>query len=220
MGGVVKGQRHYDGSRRQVRTRLTRAAVIEAARSLFFERGYAATTVDAISDLSGTSPATVYRLFSSKLGILKALLDVSVVADDAPVALWERPHTRALLDDPDPRQQLAGFARLVRDVQSRVTPLYRILVGAASSDPEAAVLLADYTRQRQQGQGRVARSLFRAGALRPPLRERDAADVIHALASPELYHLLTVDRGWTPDRFERWLRGILTEHLLPEHDTR
>ena len=46
-----------------------------------------------------------------------------------------------------------------------------------------------------------------AGALRPKLRERDAADIIHALMSPEVYRLLVGDRGWPPERYEQWLRG-------------
>jgi AcrR family transcriptional regulator len=51
----------------QARTRRTRAAVVDAARTLFLERGYAGTTVEAISAVSDTPQATVYRLFSSKL---------------------------------------------------------------------------------------------------------------------------------------------------------
>jgi hypothetical protein len=51
-----------------------------------------------------------------------------------------------------------------------------------------------------------ARSLARAHALRPELRERDAADVIHALMSPEVYRLLVGDRGWTPERYPRVAR--------------
>jgi AcrR family transcriptional regulator len=77
MDGDVKTHRPYEGAGRQARTRRTRVAVVEAARTLFLERGYIATTIEAISDLSETPQATVYRLFSSKLGILKALLDLS-----------------------------------------------------------------------------------------------------------------------------------------------
>ena len=103
-------------------------------------RGYAATTIEAISDLSDTPPATVYRLFSSKLGILRALLDVSAVGDDEAVAMGDRPRVRALLEDPDPRNQVLGFAGLARDVMSRLAPVHRILVSAAGSDSEAAEL--------------------------------------------------------------------------------
>jgi len=198
----------------QARTRLARAAVVDAARTLFLERGYGPTTIEAISDLSDVPPATVYRLFSSKRGILKALLDVSIAGDDEAVPMTDRPPVRSLLADPDPKNMVAGFVGVAAQVNSRTAAIYRILVSAAASDPAAAALLEELTRQRQQGQGRIARSLARAGALRPELRERDAGDIIHALMSPEMYGLLVVDRGWPPERYETWLTGTLLDQLL------
>ena len=198
----------------QARTRRTRAAVVDAARSLFLERGYVATTIESISDRSDTPQATVYRLFSSKLGILKAVLDVAIVGDDQSVPMADRPQVRSLLGDPDPVQQVTGFAALLRDLMARTAPVHRLLADAARSDADAASLLAEIARQRQQGQRRIARSLARSGALKPGLRERDAADVIHALASPEVYGLLVFDRGWSGDRYEDWVRAILVDQLL------
>jgi AcrR family transcriptional regulator len=215
----VNGQRPRDAGVRQARTRLARAAVVEAAQTLFLDRGYPATTIVAISDLADVPPATVYRLFSSKLGILKALLDVSIVGDNEATRLQDRPNARALLADPDPATQLSGFAGITRAVNTRSTSVYRILLSAAGSDPDAAALLDEYTRQRQHGQGQIARALGRAGALRPNLRERDAADIIHALMSPEVYRLLVSDRGWPPDRYEQWLKRILIDQLLPPPTT-
>jgi hypothetical protein len=156
----------------------------------------------------------VYRLFSSKRGILKALLDVSIVGDDEAVAMADRPPVRALLADRDARNQLAGFVGIAAQINSRAAATYRILVSAAASDPDAAALLDELTRQRQEGQGRIARSLARARALRPKLRERDAADIIHALLSPEVYGLLVVDRGWPARRYEEWLTQTLVDQLL------
>jgi AcrR family transcriptional regulator len=204
-----------DGQDRQARTRLARAAVTEAARTLFLERGYPATTVDSITDLSGVPAATVYRLFSSKLGILKALLDVSIAGDDEAGPLQERPHVRALLAEPDPGNQLSGFAGVTCGIMSRTEPVHRILVSAAASDPDAAALLERQTQHRQQGQALIARALARARALRPGLRERDAADIIHALMSPEVYRLLVGDRGWSTERYEQWLGRTLIDQLLP-----
>jgi TetR/AcrR family transcriptional regulator, regulator of autoinduction and epiphytic fitness len=214
MDGDVKTHRPEQGAARQARTRRTRAAVVEAARTLFRERGYAATTIEAISDHSDTPQATVYRLFSSKLGILKAVLDVSVVGDDEAVAMVDRPQVGALVSDRDPKNQLAGFAALLRQVMARAAPVHRILADAARSDEDAALLLADIARQRQEGQRRIARSLARSSALQPGLRERDAADIIHALASPEVYGLLVFDRGWSGERYEKWLKAILIDQLL------
>jgi AcrR family transcriptional regulator len=188
--------------------------VVDAARDLFLERGYQATTIDAISDRSDVPAATVYRLFSSKLGILKALLDTSIAGDDRAQAVQERPPVAALLAESDPAKVIAGFTSTVVAINARSGDIYRILSSAASSDPEAAALLADYQHQRADGQGGIARTLARAGGLRPGLRERDAADVIHALMSPELYRLLVVDRGWSRDRYEQWLASVLADQLI------
>jgi AcrR family transcriptional regulator len=214
----VAARRPIEGHRGQARTRFARAAVIDAARTLFLERGYGATTIEAISALADVPPATVYRLFSSKRGILKALLDVSIVGDHDNVPLAERPHVQSLLAEADASSQLAGFVANAARVNSRTAPIYRILVSAAASDRDAAALLEDLTQQRQQGQGLIARSLARAGALAPKLRERDAADIIHALMSPEMYQLLVVDRGWPPEKYERWLTAVLVDQLLSPID--
>ena len=157
----------------------------------------------------------MYRLFASKRGILKSLLDVSIVGDHDDVPMTERPQVQSLLDHPHPREQLAGFVNITARVNDRIAPLYRILLSAAGTDPDAAAMLDELTRQRQRGQRTIARSLARAGALRPELRERDAADLIHALMSPEVYRLLVIDRAWKTKRYERWLANTLDDQLLP-----
>jgi AcrR family transcriptional regulator len=210
----VKRPPPTSGQGGQARTRLARAAVVEAARILFLEHGYAATTMEDISDQSGVPAATVYRLFAGKLGILKALLDLSIAGDDQAVPLTDRPAVQALLADSDPRKQLAGFARICRGIMTRTEPAYRILVGAAGSDPDAATLLAEQNRHRLLGQSRITRALASAGALRPGLREPTAADIVHAVMSPEVYRLLVGDRGWPPEQYERWLAGALIGQLL------
>ena len=135
MAAHVKGRRSTDGKRGQARTRLARAAVVQAARTLFLDRGYAATTIEAISDLADVPPATVYRLFSSKLGILKALLDVSIAGYDEAVPLQDRVNARALFADADPERQLSGFASICREINSRSATVYRILVAPLAAIP-------------------------------------------------------------------------------------
>jgi AcrR family transcriptional regulator len=198
----------------QARTRVARRAVVDAARMLFGDRGYGATTMDAISDLSGVPAGTVYRLFASKLGVLKALIDVSIVGDDEAVAVASRPQVRSLLADPNPPDQLAGFVHVAAQINERTAAIYRILVSAAASDTDAAALLHELTLQRQKGQGRFGRSLASAKALAPGLRQRDAADIIHALVSPEVFGLLVIDRGWPVERYESWLTETLVDQLL------
>ena len=215
MDGNVKPERRHGTTAPQARTRRTKASVVDAARGLFDERGYAATTIEAISERSDTPQATIYRLFASKLGILKAVIDVAIVGDDDDVAMADRPQVRELLADLDAHERLAQFAALLRDLMARTAPVHRLLADAARSDPDAATLLAEIANQRQAGQRRIARSLARSGALRAGVRERDAADIIHALASPEVYGLLVLDRGWSAERYERWMADTLRQQLLP-----
>jgi hypothetical protein len=113
----------------------------------------------------------------------------------------------------DPRKLLAGFAGVTSAINQRSNDVYAVLVSAAGSDPAAAELLDDVRQQRDQGQGRIARVLSRAHALKSGLRERDAADLIHALMSPEVYRLLVGDRGWNPERYEQWLAATLEQQL-------
>ena len=214
MSSAVNSSRLAEGRTGQARTRLARRAVVEGARDLFLERGYAATTVEAISLRSDVPPATIYRLFSAKLGILKALLDVSIAGDDQGLTLQGRPEVSALFAEPDPQRLLAGFAGISVAINTRSTEVYRILVSASGSDPEAAALLTSYTRMRDQGQKLIAAALARAHALQPGIRERDAADIIHALMSPELYRLLVIDRDWPPERYGKWLTSTLIDRLL------
>jgi AcrR family transcriptional regulator len=206
----------------QARTRLARVAVLDAARALFLERGYAATTIDAISATSRVPSATVYRLFTSKLRLLQALFNATlhegaVGLDGEPAPVPDHPQLGALLAEPDPRVQVATFARIARDILSRGSEVYPILVTAAGSDPQAAELLAAYTRTREQGQGHLSRCLASGPSLRPGLSERAAADIVHALASPEVYRLLVTGRGWSPGQYEQWLTATLTSQLLPLH---
>lgn len=214
MKDAVKPDPRHTPPALQARTRRTRAAVIEAARELFVERGYAATTIEAVSERSETSQPTVYRLFGSKLAILKAVIDVSIAGDDEPVAVADRPVVRELLADLDPHDRILRFAKLLRELMARTVHVHRLLADAARSDADAASLLAEIARQRQEGQQRVTRSLARSGHLRPGLRDRDAADIIYGLASPEVYGLLVLDRGWSGERYERWIAGVLSEQLL------
>src|SRR5689334_25149691 len=89
MSDPVK-TRSYNSGRRAERTQETKRAVVAAAHGLFLERGFADTTVEAISTASNVPIATVYRLFKTKTAILKQVIDTAVVGDDAPVPLGDR----------------------------------------------------------------------------------------------------------------------------------
>lgn len=213
MSEQVKS-RTYDSSRRQERARATRRRIVEAARELFVERGYAATSVESISAAAEVAPATVYRLFASKRAILKAVVDLTAVGDDEPLALHERPDVLALHTEPDPIKYLAGFARVARVVGLRLAPIQEMLGSAAVVDSDAADMLDVINQQRYAGQGLVAEGLVQRRALPLSLTQDDAHDIIYGLMSPELRRVLMHERQWSADRYEKWLADTLCATLL------
>ncbi len=207
-------KRRYDGSRRDAMTRATKAEVVAAAREMFVAQGYPSTTVAQIAEAARTPQSTVYRLFGSKRGILKDVLDVSLGGDDAPVEFQHRPEVQAALGADDPGAMLDAFARIVRGVLHRSAALQAVLADSAAVDPEAAEMLEVTRRQRHVGQSRIVRALASAGALRNDLRPAAAADIMYALMSPEVFRCLTIDRDWSEAAYERWLAKTLRTQLL------
>ena len=55
---------------------------------------------------------------------------------------------------------------------------------------------------------------YLAGDLKPGLTVAEAGERYCALASPELYHSLTVELGWTAERHQRWLTDLTRTDLL------
>jgi TetR/AcrR family transcriptional regulator, regulator of autoinduction and epiphytic fitness len=207
-------KRRYDNSRRQAQMRATRLRVIEAAQRLFTEHGYPATTIEAIAEAVEVSLPTVYRLFGSKRALLAAVLDTSLGGDDQPVAFANRPAVRAALAETDPAKMVNAFARIARELMDRSSAIQHVLATAAQVDADAAELLAEIRRQRHTGQSRIVAALAATGALDPGIDKAEAADITYALLSPEMHRILTVERGWPADRYERWIARSLAT-LLP-----
>src|SRR6201986_2032299 len=61
--------------RRAEYAELTRQAIIDAARALFAERGYFATTVSDVAERARVAPATVYAVTGGKHGLVQTLLE-------------------------------------------------------------------------------------------------------------------------------------------------
>lgn len=208
--------RSYDNSRRQAQVRATRLRIIEAAKALFIERGYPATTLELIAAAADTSLPTLYRLFCSKQALLKAVLDVSFGGDDQSIAFGDRPDVQAARAEPDPVGLIKAFARIGREFMERSSAIMHVLATAALVDPDAAKLLEEIRRQRHVGQSRIVAALAARGALDPELEMSDAADIAYAVLSPDVHWILTTERGWTAPQYEQWLVRSLGRLLRRE----
>jgi AcrR family transcriptional regulator len=201
--------RPYDTGRRAERTQASKRAVVEAAHGLFLARGFADTTVDAISAASRVPIATVYRLFKTKTAILKQVIDTAVVGDDAPVPLGDRSVVKDAQAADDPKAMTAAWAHVARQVFDNTAALRLVLRVAAALDIDAAALQDSIEEQRRVGQARVARALADKGFLAPGLKEAEARDIVYALMSIDTYRILRLEQRWSGARYERWLADAL-----------
>ncbi len=141
MANPKKSTRQYDSTRRQEQARQTRRLILEAARALFCERGYAGATVEAIAEEAQVAPETVYAIYASKRGLLAQLIDVTVGGDDQGIQLLDRPGPSQVLQAEDPVRQIELFSADITQILERVAPLFPILRTAAKTEPEIADLL-------------------------------------------------------------------------------
>jgi AcrR family transcriptional regulator len=211
MAEAVK--RRYDNSRRLAQVGAARLRVIEAAKALFIESGYPATTLESVAEEADVSLPTLYRLFRSKRALLAAVLDTSFGGDDEPIAFGDRPAVRAARSEPDPVRMVEAFGRILGELMERTSAILYVLDTAAQLDPEAHELLAEIRRQRHTGQSRIVAALVERHALDPDLDPSKAADMVYAFMSPDVHRILTIERGWTAQDYEAWaircLRSLL-----------
>ena len=218
MADRVKPRRSYSSVRRQEQAAQTRRDIIVAADALFRECGYAGTTMPVIARTAGVVVETIYRAFGSKAGLFGAVVDAAVaggaVRADRPVE--ERPAIRGIIEEPDPRRQLALYAATQPGIHERSGALLRALAGAAASDAELRTLWDGIERQRLEGQGRLATRLGDRGVLRADLDVETARDIIWTLCSLAVHDMLVMTRGWTASRYEAWLAATLASGLLAD----
>ena len=211
----VKPKRAYASKLRQQQATLTRLRILDAAQRLFSQRGYAATTMDAVAAEAEVATDTVYASFGTKAGLLHKLLDVRIGGDEAPVALLDRAGPQQVRAESNQKRQIAGFAADVAGIQERAVPVDDIMRSAAAVDPEIAALRSRMQGFRYENMKQFVSWLTARGPLRDGMSEEDAGAVVWTLAGPDVYRLLRRERGWSRERYVSWLADTLTRTLLP-----
>jgi hypothetical protein len=129
--------------------------------------------------------------------------------------MLERPHIKAMQQEPDARRILAHYASMVREVGARTAPLHEVVRAAAGLDEEVRALAEEGSAQRLRGMRMLAQQLADRGALKPGLTPAEVADVLWLLNDPGIYYRMVVERHWDPDRYRDWLADSLIELLIP-----
>jgi AcrR family transcriptional regulator len=106
----------------------------DAALTLFLERGYDGTTMDAIAQAAGTTKASLYARFDSKEAVFGAVLGDATGRTDWPVPEPPLPD----LDDLEGALTEIAEAGLRRATHPSMVRLSRIAVAEAARFPELA----------------------------------------------------------------------------------
>jgi AcrR family transcriptional regulator len=206
-------KRSYDAPRRRQAAARTRAAILDAARALFTERGYTATPMTAIADRAGVALDTVYAAAGRKPDLARLLIETAISGTDQAIPAEHRDYVQAIQAATDAGTKIAIYAAAVTAIAPRLALVYSIIQQAAPAEPELAALWADIAERRAANMRRFVADLATVTPLR--LDPGQAADIVWATNAAELYQLLVGQRGWTPQQYQSFLTDTWRRLLLP-----
>jgi AcrR family transcriptional regulator len=197
-------------TRRQKQAAATRQDILAAARRLFADQGYVATSMAAIAEEADTAVQTIYDSIGPKRAIILALVDV--IEDEAGVG----EAVMRLRESRDPHELIGLQVGLARRFMDRSADVIVAMMSAAPTEPDVAEAWQHARARHGQGASMVARSLASLGALRRDVPVERAAAVLAVLTWSLTWLQLTREHGWSLDDCERWMNETLSAQLLVE----
>jgi AcrR family transcriptional regulator len=207
-----KVKRPYRSERRREQADETRRRILRAAHDLFVGKGYGRTTMSEVAAAAGVAVETVYAAYRNKPTLLRQVWYATFRGDEEDIRLLDRPEIRAVLAEPDLATRLRIHASVYLPVFRRFTPLLRALQGAATSEPEAAAMLAEFDERRLDAAAHYARAAAETGQL--AVSEEECRDVLASTLDGALWHRLVEEGGWSEDRFAQLLGTMWVSALV------
>ena len=201
-------KRTYNSEKRQAQAEKTKSRLLAAAKKLFEVKGFDVVTIEEIALCAKVSVATVYSLFQSKRGILRALLDEALIPEffDTLVQRVKR--------EKSPQKRLALSAKIARTLYDAEKTQIDLFRGASVVDPECRALEEEKEQRRYLRQDETVQRLAQEGVLKKGLTVYQAKDILWAFTGRDLYRMLVRERGWSSDAYEKWLAQVLIETIL------
>ena len=184
----------YHSPARAELARRNRRAVLDAARDLFVEQGYGATTIEQIAARAGVSKPTVFNAVGNKTEVFRTIRAEAVSADDP----------RADLDAAaSVSEAVTAVAEHIAAVCRRYQGIHAALGGAAGTDPAMADLYDEAEKRRRRVAGLLLDAIERHARTRLPRTK--AQDRLWNLMAPDNYARLVGRRGWSHRAYRDWL---------------
>lgn len=202
-------KRIYNSESRLEQAEQTRNRILVAARKLFENEGFECVTIEKLAQAAEVSSPTIYSLFKSKRGVLRALMDEALPT----------PQREALLDGVkegrSAKEVLLTSAKISRQMyDAERAAQMDIFRGASVLAPEFKELENEREQRRYKRQGESTKRMVKEKSLLKGLSLSKARDIIWAFTGRDLYRMLVVERGWTSDEYENWLAQLLIKTLI------
>jgi len=201
-------KRSYKSTARNTQAAQTRARILTSARNLFESEGFEYVTIEKIAQGANVSIPTIYSLFQSKLGVLRALMDDALPSD----------HFKALveksIDEKSPKKRLSISAKIARQMYDAERAEMGIFQGAAVLAPELRELEKEREIRRYNRQEVTIKAMVKENSLIKGLSATKARDILWALTGRDMYRMFVVEQGWTSDEYEKWLTQLLVSSLI------
>ena len=214
-GQKPEDRRRYVSPLRERQAVETREGILDAAQSLFFERGYAGTSMHDVAVSAGVSDSRVFSLFRDKRSLLWAVGDRVLAGSEQDVPLEQTKLAQDLRAEPDPRQRLKLVMAWARSTYERgIADFESVLYEAMNSDARLGAMKQEILEQRHVFHREVLVLLLGDVPLREGVSLDEAADFVEALDSAPTYKRLTGERGWSMELYEAWMTFALERLFL------
>lgn len=201
-------KRPYRSASRNAQAAQTRNRILTVAKNLFESEGFEYVTIEKMAQAAGVSIPTIYSLFQSKRGVLRALMDEALPKEQFDTLVEKSIQAKS------PKMRLHFSAKIARQMYDAEKAQMEIFRGAAVLAPEFKELEKEREKRRYDRQEVTIKAMVEEGSLSHGLSVTKARDILWAFTGRDLYRMLVVDQGWTSDDYEKWLAQTLVIALM------
>jgi AcrR family transcriptional regulator len=200
-------KRRYNASTRHAKAAQTKNRILSSAKTLFEAEGIERVTIEKIAQTAEISIPTIYALFQSKRGLLRAIIDDALPADQFETLVIEGKQKKTATE------RLAISAKMARQIYDAERAQMEDFWGTSILTPEFKELEKEREQRRYARQEDGIKKMMDENMLAKRLSVSKARDILWAFTGRDMYRLFVVEQKWTSDKYEKWLAEALIKML-------
>lgn len=201
-------KRIYDSKKRLAQAAETRNRILDSARKLFQSEGFESVTIEKLAQVSKVSMPTIYTIFQSKLGVLRALMEEALPTNQRETLVEKSKREKSA------KKRLMIAAKIARQMYDAESAQMDIFRGASVLAPEFRKLEEEREKRRYRRLTEPIKTMEKEKSLAQGLTLSKAHDILWAFTGRDIYRMFVIERGWTSGRYEKWLAQLLIKTLI------